>query len=78
MRFDAEDEEGAYARWVLEAAQVRAIARRQLAFSIPIVIAGFFVAIISTFSFAHTTPMPPNRVHAPISAPAHHHAVMLG
>lgn len=76
MRFDDDNMEGAYARWVLEDAQIRAMARRQLALSVPIVVAGAFVVIISTFAFGHAAP-PPDDQSAPISAPASSHSTML-
>jgi hypothetical protein len=72
------DEVGeSYARWVLKDARIRAMARRQLAFGIPIVIAAIFVAVISTFSFGRAVPTPPERQQAPVGAPVPHHAVML-
>ena len=42
MQF-VEDDDCANARWVLETARIRAMARRQLSFSVPIVLAGVFV-----------------------------------
>jgi hypothetical protein len=77
MRSVAEDVDEMHARWVLEDAQVRAMARRQLSHSAPIVIAGAFVAVISTFSFGRSAlPSSPPQ-HAPISAPASHHVSVL-
>jgi hypothetical protein len=78
MPFVDEDEVGAtYARCVLKDAQIRATARRLLAFCIGMVIAALFVAMISTFSFGRAAPTPLERQQAPVSAPVAHHAVML-
>jgi hypothetical protein len=77
MPFVNKDVEGAYARRVLKHAQIRAMARRQLMFSIPIVIVALFVAIISTFSVDRATRAPSDHQQVPVSAPVHHHAVVL-
>lgn len=76
MSFQRQYTEDVYARWVLEDAQIRAMARRQLALSIPIAVAGAFVAIISTFTFGHAAP-PNDDQRAPLSAPASVHSTML-
>ncbi len=76
MSFDDEFAEDAYARQVLDDAQIRAMARRQLALSIPVAVAAAFVAIISTFSFGHAAP-PSYDQRAPVSAPASPHSTML-
>ena len=77
MRSADEDVDGMYARWMLEDAQVRAMARRQLSLSIPVVIAGAFVAVISSFNLGRAAPPPFAPPRAPVSAPAAHHAVVL-
>lgn len=76
MSFQDQYADDVYARWVLEDAQIRAMARRQLALSIPVVIAATFLAIISTFTFGHAAP-PGYDQRAPASAPASPHSIML-
>jgi len=76
MSFHDQYADDVYARWVLEDAQIRAMARRQLALSIPVVIAAAFVAIISTFTFGHAA-SPGYDQGAPVSAPAAPHSSML-
>ena len=73
MPFVSKDVEGAYARWD---AQIRPITRRQLAFSIHIVIVALFVAIISV-GFGRTSATLSDRQQVPVGAPADHHAVVL-
>jgi hypothetical protein len=78
MPFVYEDEVGeSYARRVLKDAQIRAMARRQLAFSIRIVILALFFAIISTFSFGRAAARLTDRQHSPASAPVQHNVVVL-
>jgi hypothetical protein len=77
MRSIPEYDDGMYARWVLEKAQVRAMARRQLALSIPIVLAGAFVAVVSTFNFGHAASPQGAEHRAPVSAPTSRHVVVL-
>lgn len=76
MSFYDQYAQDAYARWVLKDAQIRAMARRQLALSIPVAAAGAFVAIISTFTFGHAAP-PAADPRAPITAPASSRSTML-
>jgi hypothetical protein len=76
MSFHDQFAEDAYARQILERAQIRAMARRQLALSIPVAAAAAFVAIISSFSFGHAA-APSDDQRAPISAPAAPHSTML-
>jgi len=76
MSFHDQYAEDAYARWVLEDAQIRAMARRQLALSVPVAVAAAFVAIISTFTFGHAA-SPNSDQRAPVSAPASPHSTML-
>lgn len=74
----AEDGDGAYARRLLEDARVRAIARRQLTFGLHIVVAGAFVAVISTIDVGgRATADPQDNNRSPISAPPPHHLIML-
>ena len=77
MRSVDEDVDGMYARWLLEDAQIRAMARRQLSLGIPVVIAGAFVAVIATFNSGHAAAPILLPDPAPMSAPASHHAVVL-
>jgi hypothetical protein len=76
MRFSDQYSEDAYARWVLKDAQIRAMARRQLALSIPVAVAGAFVVIVSTLSFGRAASQSYDQ-RAPISAPASSHSTML-
>jgi hypothetical protein len=76
MRFDDEILDSAYVRSVLEHARIRAMARRQLALSIPVVVAGACVAVISTFSFGHAAP-PTFDQRGPINVPASSHSTMF-
>jgi hypothetical protein len=77
MRFDDQNTDGAYARRVLERAQVRAMARRQLSLSIPIVAIGAFVVGVLSFNAGHAAPPQSYDQRAPISAPASRHFTML-
>ena len=77
MRSIDEDVDGMYARWMLEDAQVRAMARRQLSLSVPIVIAGAFAAVILSFNFGHAAPPPSAPPASPVSAPSPHRVVVL-
>ena len=68
-----------YARWDPEEVQLRAMARRQLALGIPIVILGALIAAIPTFALSRPTP-PSHERRAPIDAPTptpHRHAIAL-
>jgi len=78
MAFVDEDEADiSHARRLLENAQIRAMARRQLAFSIPIAIAALFVSIILIFGYGRAGAKTPDQQSAPAIAPRHHHAVAL-
>jgi hypothetical protein len=72
MQSADEDIDGMEARWLLEHAQVRAMARRQLSFSIPIVIAGAFVAMIGSFSVGHAVPPSSPPHHSPGASASRH------
>ncbi len=76
MTFLDEDEEGAYARWILAKASLRARARRQVALGIPIVVASALIVVISTLGFGHATPQSDEH-RAPITAPISRHVVVL-
>jgi hypothetical protein len=75
MRFVGENA-GVDAGWVLEHAQVRAMARRQLGLSIPLVIAGAFVAVLSTFTLDRAGP-PVSQQPASHSSPNSRHFIVL-
>jgi hypothetical protein len=72
MEFDEQTLHSAYARLILERARIRAMARREMALSIPIVATMAFVAIISTFSFGHAALPPSYDQRSPGHAPASH------
>jgi hypothetical protein len=78
MHFIADDLRNTNAWRVSEHAHVRAMAHRQLALSIPIVIAGFFAAAVLTFSADPATRTSLRQQHAPISAPAPPQRVVVG
>jgi hypothetical protein len=78
MHIIADDLGGANAWRVTEHAHIRATARRQLAFSIPIVIAGLFAAAVLTFSADPTTRTSLRQQHSPISAPAAPQRIVVG
>jgi hypothetical protein len=62
----------AYVRWGVEDEEVRATARRQLAFCVPTIIAGVFVAAIYTFGVGHADADSHAARQAPHGAPATH------
>lgn len=81
MRFISDEADGVHACWVLEKVQARAMARRQLALGIPIIVFGAFVATIPTFGSSHATP-PSREPRVPIETPTptptpHRHAFAL-